>query len=1280
MREKMLLNGEWDFMPIYDDPFTLSLPKTLKFEEEKCVVPSSWREHVMKVDKYGFDPMSVFDYPEKWNKALAGVLHTTFAVPESMRGERLFLKFEGVAQRCAVYLNGVSIAEWNEEFLPLTAEITERVHTGGVNDLSVVCATFPEVEIAGGEKKSVGLLGSVFGVVARGIWQDVYLYSAPKIYIDDYEIVTSVREGSISIYAGVNGEDSCGVLTALVTDGRKTVKTLSAEVNGVAKTVTLSDKWTDAEYWDTENPHLYSLTLALTVGGKKIDEVHTRFGFREFWAEGSDFYLNGTKINLRGDSWHFHGPRQQTKEYALNWCRMCKEHGANSIRYHAEPHPSYYLDAADECGVLIVDETAIYGSGKTMDCSHKDYLNNCRHHIKEFVKRDKNHACVVIWSLQNELRWAYGRDEYKKYVPEFIELFHKNDRSGRLVSLDGDNRLIDFEHTEIESRHYNIDGTLAQWTRKTPLTVGEHGEAWALAPQDASMYFGLGVYHDSEYCAESSAYKEKLFLEYARKKDVSGISSFNFAYYFAKSMPDCDVVPTKTPQEGIKPKVLKKYSFTINNGLLPKKYPAHVENVACRYITEAMRPVTVLIDEYDEAFYDDFTVNRTLYVFNDTLSKHRVTLHIEATCGGKVVFDETEEFEQSPAQKVIKTVKFKPQKVDRETPLEFKCTLYHDGEEKFTLTKPYRIFPSENKREKVCNEKVSFYGSDGDYEIVKKVVPNLCREDMGGKIQSGTLIIGSNVEDRFGALHDILSSYVKSGGKVVILEQNSFTLGAPILAKKRFFRAHTADYSHPMLKGLSDRDLIFWDGGADEVGPMPICSAAFEKSGAEKYHAVLECSFGSWNMDGDYWTPLIEYKDGGLVVACQLPLIKYFDTVPAAATLLKNIISYAVGFSDKNLRTVAINNPADEEFLGKLGVKCSRSEKDIESGEVIVVSSDRLSGLTERLRKAASGGATVFVMPSSEKTHELSELFDEEVDIVDRYAYILKADYTEKMLESVSLVDLFGFDKLYFTQRVTENRKMAEKAIYCKGARTVLESVEGTTWEDNFVNGYRDEMYLRPLVEYNRENKKDPAPYMIIKKCGRGKIVACQLSAMVQYEKSLRAYSRIFENLGVPLIKNGVLTRRGDEAYAVEAMTVLPYPEYLDFDEMFAYFSDKEFSLNNLGEGVYGWMNRTDRDGNGYLNVANSSGNGMFMTSFVSSPVAKKYLIESAATREYVLYVNGKKIKDGEVDFVEGYNRLFIYSPPNKKDLSVKVIIKNTDGSYATDLIYRTTIDEVDPK
>lgn len=492
MRKTISLNGSWDFMPIYQRHVSC-LPQEVSYAEQQVYVPSSWRQShpQYRIEKYGFDPFHMFDYPDAWNDAESGVLHRAVTLDEKQAGEKLILRFDGVFHKAYIYWNGELMAETYEAYLPTYIDITGKGRPGE-NELHVVCTSFDSCIIPSGKEKMTGLAGSWFHKIYRGIWQDVNLLVLPKTGIMDVEIVTSVRQGKLGVLAALDGAEGKDFMVEVsVYDGAEEVKRFSSATGGKSR-IELEEDWDNPVLWDTENPHLYHMEIRLTDGGTVLDSVRERFGFREFWAEGQNFMLNGTRINLRGDSWHFQGAVQQTKEYALNWCRVCKEYGVNSIRYHANPHPAYYLDAADEMGILIVDETAIYGSGKTMDASNPKYLENCRRHIKSLVHRDKNHPSVVIWSLQNEMRWVDGRDEYKKHVPELMDVFHKADHSGRLISLDGDNRLIDKAHTEIASLHYNIDGTINQWDRQTPLTIGEHGGLWIYLSPKQQYVYGAG--------------------------------------------------------------------------------------------------------------------------------------------------------------------------------------------------------------------------------------------------------------------------------------------------------------------------------------------------------------------------------------------------------------------------------------------------------------------------------------------------------------------------------------------------------------------------------------------------------------------------------------------------------------------------------------------------------------------------------------------------------------------------------------------------------------------
>lgn len=177
----------------------------------------------------------------------------------------------------------------------------------------------------------------------------------------------------------------------------------------------------------------------------------------------------------------------------------------------------------------------------------------------------------------------------------------------RPIIAEGDNRLLPKVHTEVESRHYNIDGTISQWDRTVPLTFGEHGGWWYICPQNSSMYVGLQAYRGTDESTAGLAQKERLFVEYARRQGVSGISTFNFAHYFMRAMPEQNIVlPSSEPgMSGVKPKFIPAYSLSINNGLLPEDYPLYTPNPAFGIMAEAFKPATIIAAEYNRGFYDD---------------------------------------------------------------------------------------------------------------------------------------------------------------------------------------------------------------------------------------------------------------------------------------------------------------------------------------------------------------------------------------------------------------------------------------------------------------------------------------------------------------------------------------------------------------------------------------------------------------------------------------------------------------------------------------------------
>ncbi|MWV44330.1 glycoside hydrolase family 2 [Paenibacillus sp. HJL G12] len=1330
MRNEHCLNGEWNFMPLYGQRTGFGLPSELVYEEQKVQVPSSWRSAYEKqpgknfgeIPQYEYAPYDLFDYPKEWANAEAGVLHRTFCLPPSMNEPRtrIFLRMDGIMQKAAVYLDHHQIAIWEDGYLPLLVEITEFVKNDTEHELHVVCGSFDKVEIPSGQQKITGLAGSWFGSIARGIWQDVYLESRPDVWLEDVSIRTSVRENRLDVDAAVihplalslktsykailyvreNGDSNSSPILQAETD------VLLVSGQGSSSRLTFLLDWENAKCWNPEQPFLYRLELVLLDGERAIDRMEQPFGFREIWTEGSQFILNGTPFHLRGDSWHFQGAIQQTQEYVRTWYGMCKEAGVNCVRLHAAPHPTYYLDIADEMGMLIVDETAIYGSSKSMPADHPDYIANCKAHVSRLVERDRNHPSVILWSLQNEMRWVDGRDTFKQHMPFLMNLIRELDPT-RPIIAEGDNRLLSKAHTEIESRHYNIDGTIDGWDRKVPLVFGEHGGWWYVCPQNSSMYVGLAAYRNTDDCIKGLAEKERLFVEYARRHGVSGISTFNFAHYFMRAMPERDILlpPSALNTAGPKPKVIPKYSLTLNNGLLPKEYPLYMKNPSFPIMEASFKPATMIPAEYNRSFFDDEPITRSFDVYNDTFHGCKTRIECEVRQEGRLLHQEFFAFNQEPANHEIVTVTWRPEPVKDVTLLHFYAVMFHDDKPVHELDLQYKLYPSHDKTTPVSiGRPVAYIGRDEDFDLINTLVPGCKRislEQIGELSPNHLVVTGSGLEDEDGQLEMALQDYVRRGGRLLLLEQFHLSLGNLTISRQDFIRAHSGSYDHPVLQGLNNHDLMYWDEKVREDGPPPIIRAAFEKPIKGNFNMILECSAGDFGDGGDLWSPLLEYRSGnGLFIANQLQLMDHFHTVPAACCLLRNMLAYAGNVETISIRTGAWVEPggAAEHFMRSLclsfDVLGSITSALLETYHLIIVEPHLLSDSESEavLSEYVRHGGKLVVLPAV-PGHEaaLSALLKRPVSILKHETYHLEAIYDMPGVQGLSPVDLFGYDKVFLSPREVVNRPLASYSLDASDTAVLCTSVEGTAWKDYFVNEHTSEYSRLALVELNRENQLPAGSFVLQAKREQGCIVLSQLLLETDCDKSIRLYSRLLANLGATFDDGLLFSSKEDAHWSVEKVMALPCKPWVNYEAMKAYYTDPEFSLNNLGEGLYGWMLKKERrPSDGAFLIQDPGNERWFLSCFVHvldpacDPIvgALSGKLQVNTNCEYEIYLNGSPVPDPDkhIELRAGINRLIAIVQGYGEDIRFGLVFKNAGGSYMRHLQYRLTLDDVEPK
>lgn len=576
MQNACVLDGEWQFLPLADaNSGGDSLPAPDQFEAEPILVPGCWNTFPKEIggDWGAYD---CYGYPKAWQEAPAAWYRRTFQVKgKHSAGMTFHLRFDAVLGAATVYVNRQRIGTNRDSFLPFSFDVTSSVKPDAENELLVRVDPPP---------KKGGLwlqpCGSWFGWHMRGIWQSVHLEARPPQAITDIFAAPSVRNRNltveVTIAASVVAENA--ELRIRVEDAGHLALDLGStpvRLNQPGEvTTSITRDWPDARLWSPEDPHLYHAVAELLVGGQVVHTAKIRFGFREFWIEGTEFRLNGSPIRLFGDSWHYMGPVQQNPAYARTWYTFAKDVGVNAIRTHAMPYPPFYFDIADEMGMMIIDESAIYGSAGTLAFDEPVFWDNCRDHIRRLVRRDRNHPSIIFWSASNETVWKGGEAVYEPLAALADEA--KQLDPTRFVSFDENDSDLG-GRSPVHSGHYGTPEHWDRaWKRNKPLIIHEFSALYHGGPEAASSIGGQYVYDNySGWHAATGLDAAQMFCR-LRQMGAASITPWNLNWYCLTPIPEKAIenVPPEVTAGGAPLRRIGDHSITFNYGFQPgEKFP-----------------------------------------------------------------------------------------------------------------------------------------------------------------------------------------------------------------------------------------------------------------------------------------------------------------------------------------------------------------------------------------------------------------------------------------------------------------------------------------------------------------------------------------------------------------------------------------------------------------------------------------------------------------------------------------------------------------------------------
>jgi len=475
-------------------------------------------------------------------------------IPAGWQGKRIVLNLRGARNTPKVFLDGQCAGSRFDGWTPFELDITEFVRPGGTHTLDLCCGDRSAVEdLTKSPDEIAHTIAPVGGYHDNcGPFLPVYLDAYGPLHLEDSRlaIVTSVREmaltvtGAVVHSAGALPDASELRIECTVLDGDDSVLTFGGTPQ--FGDIKLSDEPDDAAFdpgawrflaafpgaklWTPETPNLYRLRIRLYRGDALCDESFTRFGFREVWSEGPDFYLNGVKRRLLASStWPAYGyiPRDEVFRRVRRW----KDDGVLAFRFHNQPWQEDYLDACDEIGVMTIDESPVYTDGNAMYAYNEDiFWNNFADVLRGMIRRDRNHASLVMWSVGNEILFMGS----VKFCPD---LNRRLGEMGTLTKRFDPTRLTMFEADRDPDGKYDMiglhyphempalyaypdaaewlgrrieaeaaGGMLGKqsetffWDRRKPLYIGEY--LWC--PQTdysvGSIWFGEEVYLSRQKC------------------------------------------------------------------------------------------------------------------------------------------------------------------------------------------------------------------------------------------------------------------------------------------------------------------------------------------------------------------------------------------------------------------------------------------------------------------------------------------------------------------------------------------------------------------------------------------------------------------------------------------------------------------------------------------------------------------------------------------------------------------------------------------------------------
>lgn len=475
------LCGEWNFkfFKSVNDVCDLSTEGS-----DKLTVPMSWQMALGR--GYDVPNYTNVNYPIPYDPPFVpdenpcGLYSRKFTVPAAMAGKKIYLNFEGVDSAFYVWVNDEFAAYSQVSHMTSEIDITSLVHAGE-NEIKVLVLKWSDGTYL--EDQDMWRMS--------GIFREVYLLFRDETHIRDIfvhcDLDDSFTDADFTVDIDVTGKAT--VEWTLDCPCGETISSGKCDVDESGKIVVPTVK--NAKLWSDEEPNLYNLTLhcgneyiTLPIGARRVE------------INDGCVVINGKKVKAKGvnrhDSHHLLG-HSTPVEHMVRDIMIMKAHNVNMVRTSHYPNDPRFTALCDKYGIYVCDETDLetHGARPWYALSRSpEWEGEYVDRVQRMVERDKNHPCVIFWSLGNESGWGQNHVAMHTWI--------KSRDTSRIVHYEGAN--YDYNDgkylrdvTDIESRMYPsptwCDNYCKAPERDEPLFLCEYSHAMGNGPGDLRDYW-----------------------------------------------------------------------------------------------------------------------------------------------------------------------------------------------------------------------------------------------------------------------------------------------------------------------------------------------------------------------------------------------------------------------------------------------------------------------------------------------------------------------------------------------------------------------------------------------------------------------------------------------------------------------------------------------------------------------------------------------------------------------------------------------------------------------